>query len=53
MGLGGVVIVFKFSYLGIFFVLVDKVFFLRDKVCGDVISGKVIILFNWFDLEIL
>lgn len=53
VGLGGVVVVLKFSYLGIFCLILDKVIFLCDKVCGDVVSGKVIILLGCFDLVML
>lgn len=52
-GPGGVATALKLSYMGIPSVLVDKISFPRDKVCGDAISGKVTTLLNRLDPEIM
>lgn len=43
----------KLAYYGIPSVLIDKVTFPRDKVCGDAISGKVTTLLNRLDPRII
>lgn len=52
-GPGGAATALKLSYLGIESILIDKAIFPRDKICGDAISGKVTVLLNRLDPEIL
>lgn len=52
-GPGGAATALKLSYLGIPSILIDKSIFPRDKVCGDALSGKVSVLFDRLDPEIM
>ncbi len=52
-GPGGAATALKLSYLGIPSILIDKAVFPRDKICGDALSGKVSVLFDRLDPEIM
>lgn len=52
-GPGGAATALKLSYLGIPNILIDKSIFPRDKVCGDALSGKVSVLFDRLDPNIM
>ena len=52
-GPGGAATALKLSYLGIDSILIDKATFPRDKVCGDALSGKVSVLLDRLDTDIM
>lgn len=52
-GPGGAATALKLSQLGIPCTLVDKAVFPRDKICGDAISGKAMVVLNRIDPQIM
>ncbi|MEY3050921.1 MAG: hypothetical protein RLY31_706 [Bacteroidota bacterium] len=52
-GPGGAATALKLSQLGIPCTLVDKAVFPRDKICGDAISGKSMVVLNRIDPQIM
>lgn len=52
-GPGGAATALKLSQLGIPCVLVDKATFPRDKICGDAISGKALLVLRRIDPGII
>lgn len=52
-GPGGCATSLQLSKLGIDCLLIDKATFPRDKICGDALSGKVVVTLNRIDKNIM